>query len=291
VQDNIDTVTPGQDKTTVGNSDAPIGAQPKLVHPTWAQANASKDPSSELTNKGTVLSLLLDAAQGAANGWAAGVPTNPHISPGLGPSLAAGFNTPFMEKQKQNALTQEGLEQEKEKAQIASLPLQAASQRALITSEIGRNNAIADTRGSFTSKPGDIRYDKNGDELGRGEDPNAVAASKQSGKLSATASAVKAAGGTPEQVLSALGVKNPTQANISKAQMYLDSNEGDPTRALAAMQKDGIAFHTALPAARKSGGGGTKDFGAAPAGRPEGSTGTLSDGTKVVVRGGRLVAQ
>lgn len=41
------------------------------------------------------------------------------------------------------------------------------------------------------------------------------------------------------------------------------------------------------------GGNGTggRDLGAAPAGRPEGSTGTLPDGTKVVIRGGRLVTQ
>ena len=123
VQDNIDSVTPGQDKTTVGNSDAPIGAQPKLVPQTWAHANSAKDPSSQMTTKGNVLSLLLDAGRGAANGMAAGVPTNPHISPGIGPSLAAGFNTPFMEKQKQNALTQEELEQQEKQAQIQNIPL------------------------------------------------------------------------------------------------------------------------------------------------------------------------
>lgn len=37
--------------------------------------------------------------------------------------------------------------------------------------------------------------------------------------------------------------------------------------------------------------GGGKDFGAAPAGKPEGATGTLPDGTKIVVKGGRLVPQ
>ncbi len=41
------------------------------------------------------------------------------------------------------------------------------------------------------------------------------------------------------------------------------------------------------PAAQASG----KDFGAAPAGKTEGATGKLPDGTKVVVKGGRLVAQ
>ncbi len=36
---------------------------------------------------------------------------------------------------------------------------------------------------------------------------------------------------------------------------------------------------------------GAKDFGAAPAGKAEDSTGSLPDGTKVIVKGGRLVAQ
>jgi hypothetical protein len=34
-----------------------------------------------------------------------------------------------------------------------------------------------------------------------------------------------------------------------------------------------------------------KDLGAAPAGKAEGSTGTLPDGTKVVIKGGRIVTQ
>lgn len=40
----------------------------------------------------------------------------------------------------------------------------------------------------------------------------------------------------------------------------------------------------------KSAGGG-KDLGPAPAGKQEGATGTLPDGTKVIVKGGRMVAQ
>lgn len=39
------------------------------------------------------------------------------------------------------------------------------------------------------------------------------------------------------------------------------------------------------------GGGVPKDLGPAPAGKAEGSTGTMQDGTKVVVKGGRLVTQ
>jgi hypothetical protein len=38
-------------------------------------------------------------------------------------------------------------------------------------------------------------------------------------------------------------------------------------------------------------GGGGKDLGAAPAGKAEGATGTMPDGTKVIVKGGRLLSQ
>jgi hypothetical protein len=38
-------------------------------------------------------------------------------------------------------------------------------------------------------------------------------------------------------------------------------------------------------------GGSGKDLGAAPAGKPDGTTGTLPDGTKVKVQGGRLITQ
>lgn len=41
----------------------------------------------------------------------------------------------------------------------------------------------------------------------------------------------------------------------------------------------------------RSGGGGGRDFGPAPQGKAEGSTGKLADGTRVVVRGGRIIAQ
>ena len=43
--------------------------------------------------------------------------------------------------------------------------------------------------------------------------------------------------------------------------------------------------------AAQAGGGGGKDLGPAPDGKAEGSTGTLPDGTKVVVKGGRLISQ
>src|ERR1017187_1108745 len=72
------TVTPGQDRNTVGMQDAPIGAQPKVVHPNFADANAAGGPfySPELTTKGRALSLLLSGVEGAANGMAASMPIN-----------------------------------------------------------------------------------------------------------------------------------------------------------------------------------------------------------------------
>jgi uncharacterized protein YlzI (FlbEa/FlbD family) len=120
------TVTPGQDRNTVGMQDAPIGAQPKVVHPNFADANAAGGPfySPELTTKGRALSLLLSGVEGAANGMAASMPINGgHTGVGVGPALAAGFQTPFMEQQKRNALINEQLEQQEKQAQIQNIPL------------------------------------------------------------------------------------------------------------------------------------------------------------------------
>ena len=245
------------------NAQAPVAAQPKIVTPTWQQA---QEKPELMTKGGKLLSLLQTGLEGAARGAAAGVPTNPHISPGLGPSLAAGVETPIAMEEQRNTLAQQGLEQQKEKAQIASLPLQAASQRALVTSEIGRNNAIAstrpslvaseinrndamaETRGDFTSKPGDIRYNRDGTIKGVGANAGDVAQQKQAGKLTGTAQAVGDAGGTPAQVLTAMGVKNPSDKNTSTAQMYLEANGGDPGAAIKAMNKDKVATSSAIHA-------------------------------------------
>lgn len=66
--------------------------------------------------------------------------------------------------------------------------------------------------------------------------------------------------------------------------------------ALAAARKSLSTFQNDVdrPANRGAMGapaGQAKEYGPAPAGKPEGATGTLPDGTKVVVKGGRLVAQ
>jgi hypothetical protein len=244
---------PGDDGSTTGSVTdfSPVAApQPKMGQPTFAQASGGGTTplSNELTSKGKVLSLLLTAGQGAARGAAASVPTNPHISPGLGPSIEAGFETIPALKQQQNTLAMQQLEQQKEKAQIASLPLQAAMQRQLMGSEIDRNEAMADTRGNFTSRPGDLRFDAHGNLLGRGADVGDVAKSKQAGKEAGTVAAVQNAGGTPAQVLSALGVKNPTDKNTTTAQMYLDSNDGDPAAAIKAMNADRVSTSNSIHA-------------------------------------------
>jgi hypothetical protein len=104
----------------------------------------------ELTNKGRVLSLLLTGGLGAAAGMAAGVPSNPHISPGLGPSFEAGAQMPFQMKAQADQLAQQELEQQKSRAQIAAIPGQQVAQRALVQSEIDKNNATSARKDNYT---------------------------------------------------------------------------------------------------------------------------------------------
>ena len=231
-----------------------VAPQPKVVQPTWTQATSGgTDPfSSSLTSKGKVLSGLLVAMQGAARGAAASVPTNPHISPGLGPAMEAGFETIPALKSQQNTLTLQQLEQQKEKAQIAALPLQAQTELGLKRAQTNWYNQRGEAVGEHDLKPGDILVDKDGNTIGGGASPLAIAQQKQTGKLAGTAAAVTNAGGTPAQVLATLGVKNPTPQNTSVAQMYLDKNNGDPGAAIKNMNADKISFHNSLPAAHKS---------------------------------------
>ena len=116
--------TDGSEGGQVITHDAYTPPQPKEVHPTFAQANtAGGFLSPELNTKGKILAGIIQATQGAAAGAAAAVPTNPHISPGLGPSLAAGFQTPFIQQQQRNSLINEGLAQQEKQAQIQNIPL------------------------------------------------------------------------------------------------------------------------------------------------------------------------
>jgi hypothetical protein len=75
-------------------------------------------------------------------------------------------------------------------------------------------------------------------------------------------------------------------AGSAMANKQLDSIEGTLKR-----------VRPAIPNVKPQGqgapgqGGAARDLGVAPAGRAEGATGTLPDGTKVIVKGGRIVAQ
>ncbi len=127
---NAGDVIPGPDQVTARFNPPPESAQPQSFRPTFA---AAQDHPEEMTTKGKVLSLLLTGAEGAARGAAAAVPTNPHISPGLGPSAMAGFETPFAMKQQSNELTKEQQdlldrrqESELRQEQINNAPLRLA---------------------------------------------------------------------------------------------------------------------------------------------------------------------
>jgi hypothetical protein len=246
------TINPdGTDNTTVTDLAPPTTPQPKMVQPSFAEATSggTNFTSPELTSKGKVLSGLLIAMHGAARGMAASVPTNPHISPGLGPALAAGFETPFAMKEQQDALTQQQLEQAKERAQIAALPIQAQTELALKRAQTNWYNQRGESVGEHDLKPGDTLVDRDGNVIRAGLTPQQIAQQKAAGKDAANVAAVQNAGGTPEQVLAALGVK-PTKQNTSLAQMYLDKNNGDPGAAIKNMNADKVSFHAALPAAR-----------------------------------------
>lgn len=67
-------------------------------------------------------------------------------------------------------------------------------------------------------------------------------------------------------------------------------------RSIADARKSGATFTADTQRAQQtspktSDASGGKDLGAAPAGKAEGSTGTLPDGTKVIVKGGRMISQ
>jgi hypothetical protein len=199
-----------------------------------------------MTTKGNVLSLILDAVQGAAAGAAAGVPTNPHISPGIGPSLAAGVDTPFVERRKENLLTQEQLEQQKTAAQTAAIPGHASAELRELNSRSDYYDAAANTKGQ--RKVGDQIIGPDGKVIYAGLTPDQItanAAAAASGKATGKAAGITNAGGTPEQVLSALGVK-PDKQNTTTAQLYLNAADGDPTQAITNMNRDRVANSSAI---------------------------------------------
>jgi hypothetical protein len=153
------------DNTTVTQNAPPVTAQPRVVTPSFGQANdGGTNPfSSALTTKGKVLSGLLVAMQGAARGAAASVPTNPHISPGIGPALAAGVETPFAMKQQQNELEKEGAQNKLIASQISMAPLQ----RMKMMSDIRKDQVVTPRSGGVFDTttnayvPGTEPQDKN----------------------------------------------------------------------------------------------------------------------------------
>jgi hypothetical protein len=154
MQDPAVSVTENPDKTSTPRFTAPpVGVQPTVTRPTFEQAQTIP---GALTKGGVLASLLLPAITGAANGLSAMQVTNPHIQPGLGGAFAAGVNTPNLLKTQQNQLQAENLGLQKEQAQINSIPGQMQQQRALQTSEINRNNAMADRKDVFQAKDGSI---------------------------------------------------------------------------------------------------------------------------------------
>ncbi len=97
---------------------------------------------------------------------------------------------------------------------------------------------------------------------------------------------------TPEQRQQIHALVDIVHKKLIQKQQILDNARG------ALIEADDPKEHrTIVQEARRNlsrideGGATGKDLGAAPAGQAEGATGTLDDGTTVVVKGGRLVAQ
>lgn len=103
--------------------------------------------------------------------------------------------------------------------------------------------------------------------------------------------------------ISAHGMRS-AQGIQSAADSIMNNLHNGPGSMHAAIQavRDSVKTFTADVENKRGGAAGdktkkaadkttAKDFGPAPSGKAEGSTGTLPDGTKVVVRGGRVVAQ
>jgi hypothetical protein len=220
-----------------------------MVTPSFAEASGGGTTplSNQLTTKGKLLSLLLVGSEGASRAAAASLPINGgHTGVGLGPALESGFATVPALKQQQNILAQQGLEQDKERAQIAALPLQAQTELALKQAQTTWYNQRGEAVGEHNLKAGDTLVDKNGNVIQQGANVKDAAQAKQEGKTAGTINAVTNAGGTPAQILSALGVKNPTDKNTNSAQLYLDANNGDPGAAIKAMNADHLKLATGI---------------------------------------------
>jgi hypothetical protein len=245
----------------------PTPPQPKMVTPSWSDAQASSPgfplANKELTTRGKALTLLLQTGLGALEGDAAvrssGSPRTGYAGASTGG--VAGARIPFEEAEQANTLAEQALERQRTAAQTAAIPGQAQAELDLKHAQTAWYNGKGAVVGEKDLKPGDILVNRNGDVIGQGADVAANAQAKQTGKLAGTAAAVTNAGGTPAQVLAALGVKNPTQKNTNVAQMYLDANNGDPGAAIKAMNADKVAtsnsIHTTIAKLRSVDGADT----------------------------------
>jgi hypothetical protein len=256
-------VTPGQDNTTVGMQDAPIGTQPRLVKPSFAEANATGGPlSDKLTSKGKILSFLIDAAQGAAAGDAAARTGDPrHGYAGLGSAAEAGFNVPIQNAQRRNALEQQQLEMQKTQAQTAAIPGHAAAELAEMQARTGNLNAQANRRENYTvpgvglvspdaSQPNGYRVvvpePAKGKDLGDADSRHAWLQQRDPNNKIWTPSeqaAFEATGQFP---------KNAAEKNPTEWSLRMDAQDSDPAvsgpanKALQQAEQDRINFHKSL---------------------------------------------
>ncbi len=101
-------------QTIVGSE--PVTAQPRMVTPSFADANqsgASPFANPALTTKGKALDLLLQAGLGALAGDAAARQGSPRTGyPGAAAGAEAGVNVGFQQQQRANELKNEQLEQQ-----------------------------------------------------------------------------------------------------------------------------------------------------------------------------------
>lgn len=255
----------GTENETVSNTPPPDNPQPKLVQPSWSDAQASSPGNplgnKELSTKGKALTLLLQTGLGAIAGDAAGRTGSPRYGyPGASAGGVAGMRIPFQIAEEANLLKGQQLDQARIAAQTAAAVPMAQANLAKTQAETANYAAQSARRGYFTIpgvglvSPDDSQ--PNGYRLVVGEpakkdlaDTDSRQAFLQSvdpdGKIfSAKERAVFAANGTfPKETAE----RNPTEWGLR-----LDAQSSDPavsgpaTKALAAAQQSQIAFHKAI---------------------------------------------
>lgn len=153
MQDNVDTITHGQDPTKVSFSSPPVAAQPTLLRPSWHDAqmsNATGGPNL-LTSKGQILNLILTSGIGALAGQAEAERGSPRTGyPGWGSSAMAGFSAPLQIagnlRQQREQQAQQSQEAALRQAQVDAIPGQQAFRAAQLAdtqSQTAERNARA----------------------------------------------------------------------------------------------------------------------------------------------------